>query len=193
MTRVFMAWIFLSLALAACGSGNTLSSESRVPSPSSAQQLSMSHLSSLPGYSRFERSGLELNLVSKKTDELGMTHLRYQQQYQNLPLQYAELMMHVKQGAVYRVDGQLAELDLSSTTPDIDAEQAVIVATAFKQLSRPYTYETRLLITATNRIYNRLAWEVTIRKGLMRHIFLVDAKSGMVIKEIPGINTFKQN
>jgi Zn-dependent metalloprotease len=149
----------------------------------------MNHLGSLPEYSRFKQSGLELRLTSSKTDELGMTHLRYQQIYQKLILQHAELITHVKQGKVYRVDGQLAELDISSTIPEVGAERAIEVAAAFKGLNQPFTSDMRLLIVALNQIYDRLAWEVTIKKGLYRYIFLVDANSGSVLKEIGGIHT----
>jgi Zn-dependent metalloprotease len=190
MTRVLTIWLLLLLA--ACGSGKNLANGESDSDRSSVLQLSsFNHLISLPGYSRFEQSGLELKLISTKTDNLGMSHMRYQQLYRDLPLQYAELITHMKNGEVYRVDGQFAEHNISSTTPEISVEQAVAAATTFKRLNQPYTSDTHLLIAAMDETYDHLAWEVTIRKGLMRYIVLVDANTGLVLKEIAGIHYTK--
>jgi Zn-dependent metalloprotease len=190
--RIFAVWILLLLI--ACGSDRSVTAgDAGLDSLTLSQQLSLDYLQSLPEYSRFKQSGLNLKLISSKTDNLGMTHLRYQQQFQELMLQHAELITHEKNGVIYRVDGQLAKINVPSTTPKIPPEQAISTAAEYKKLSQPMTAVTRLLIVATDNIYDRLAWKVIIKKGLTRSIILVDAESGSILKEIAGMHTSQLN
>lgn len=189
MTRLFFIW-FLTSVSAACGSGSMQQANHSDPIVSlSMEQRALKHLKTLPGYLRFKQSGLSLRVVSDETDSLGMTHLRFHQYFQDVPLQYGELIAHIKEGRVYRIDGELAELGLVSANPSINAEQAIHAAVQYKQLSPPFKKHAQLQVIALKQVYDQLAWEVTINKGLQRYILLIDANSGSVIKEIPGIHT----
>jgi Zn-dependent metalloprotease len=188
MERLFVVGFLIFIS--ACGSSQTeLMNDFGTIVNVSMEDRARQHLEKLPEYPRFEQSGLSLRLQSNKTDELGMTHLRFQQQFQNIPLKYAEVIVHLKQQEVYRVDGSLAEVVLDSAKPAVSASKAVESAAQFKQIRHPYEEDAQLKIVALRRTYDRLAWEVTIHKGLQRYIFWVDANTAAVIKEISGIQT----
>ncbi len=164
-------------------------SDKEIKIDDSLHGISLDYLQALPDYSQFKHSNLELKLKSNKQDQLGMTHLRYQQLFKSVPLLDAEIITHIKNNAVYRVDGQLAKLSLSSATPSIKAEQAVALAVQTKKLNSAYSSTEELVIIASKDTYDRLAWLVTIKKALQRYIFLVDANTATIIREIPGVYT----
>lgn len=156
-------------------------------SPPSTQSISQEYLHSLPDYSRFNQSGLQLKLISEQQDQYGMSHLRYQQLYRDIPLLGAELITHIRDNSVYRVDGHLAQLGSASTNPSLNAAQAAAIATQYKKINANYSTQQQLVISATKQQYDRLAWLITIKSGLQRYIILVDALSGSIIDDIPGM------
>lgn len=71
----------------------------------------------------------EMKIVSEENDETGMTHYRFQQLFQNIPVEHAEFMVHAKQDLALTANGELA-LNFSppTTTPTISEQQALQVA-----------------------------------------------------------------
>jgi bacillolysin len=188
MTRMLAT--FIVFLLAACVSGNPESKDNRLSSsPKSMQQISLDYLNTLPEYTQFKQSALQLKLKSSKQDQLGMTHLRYQQEFQSVPLLDAEIITHIKNNKVYRMDGHLAKLNLTSVQPSITKKQAVVLALQAKNLTSSYKVTESLVIVSTTNPYDRLAWLVTLKNALQRYIFLIDANTGSIIREIPGIYT----
>jgi bacillolysin len=188
MTRMLISSILFMLA--ACGTGNSLTgADSDLKSPKTVQQISLDYLHALPEYAQIKQSSPELKLVSIKKDQYGMTHLRYQQEFNSVPLLDAEIIIHIRDQSVYRMDGQLAKLALTSVQPSIDAKRAAAIAVKAKNLSSPYTSSESLVIAPTTKTYDRLAWLVTVNKALKRYIFLIDANTATIIREIPGIYT----
>lgn len=188
MTRMLTSSIIFLLV--ACGSASTLTDDNNIhQTPASVEQISDIYLHNLAEYKNFQQAGLNLKLLSTKQDELGMTHLRYQQQFQSVPLLDAEIITHIRDQAVYRLDGTFAAFKPISAKPVIDAERAVAISLQTKKLLQPYSSQSSLVIVANGGTYDQLAWLVTINKGLQRYIFLVDALSAKIIREIPGIQT----
>jgi Zn-dependent metalloprotease len=188
MTR--MLAVSIIVLLAACSVSQPMTADDSKASPSiSLQQISLDYLYGLPEYAAFNQSRLELKLSSSTQDHLGMTHQRYQQLFQSVPLLDAEIITHIKDRKVYRVDGKLAQLKLKSVKPTISAEQAVAVVARAKKLTLPYHSSKSLVITADGNWYDRLAWMVTVKKGVQRYIFLIDARNATIIREIPGIQS----
>lgn len=58
----------------------------------------------------------ELRLVSQETDELGMTHYRYQQYFAAVPVDMAEYLFHVQNGKVLVMNGEVAGVPESTPT-----------------------------------------------------------------------------
>ncbi|MEK7263744.1 MAG: M4 family metallopeptidase [Bacteroidota bacterium] len=70
----------------------------------------------------------EMVLYRSTPDELGYTHLRFQQYCKGVIVEYQEFILHVKNGYVERANGSIAEnLDLN-TIPSITTEEAINIA-----------------------------------------------------------------
>jgi Zn-dependent metalloprotease len=188
MTRMLSTSILFMLA--ACTAGNSVTSDdSDVKSLATVQQISLDYLHALPEYEQFKQSSLELKLISSQQDQYGMTHLRYRQEFKSVPLLDAEIITHIRDQSVYRLDGQLASVGLTSARPSIDVEQAVALAIKSKNIRPPFTTRESLVVASTTNPYDRLAWLITLNKALKRYIFLIDANTATIIREIPGIDT----
>ena len=185
--RTVLIFLMVIGLLGGCASGSVSDSRSVISEQTSAQNISLDFLHALPGFVDFQKSGLTLELISSNTDQLGMTHLRYAQSFNGVPLLDAQIITHVKDAQVYRMDGALARLKLSSAVPDITGDQALDAALAYRKSVPDPRNEQHLVIIGTGNRYSRLAWLVTIRKGLERFIVLVDAHTGSVIRELPGM------
>ncbi len=188
MTRMLSSSILFMLV--ACTAGNPVTSDdSDIKSPATVQQISLDYLHALPEYAQFKQSSLELKLISSQQDPYGMTHLRYRQEFKSVPLLDAEIITHIRDQSIYRMDGQLATLDLTSVQPSIGAEQAVALVVKSKNLRPPFSTRESLVVASTTKSYDRLAWLIILNKALKRYIFLIDAHTATIIREIPGIYT----
>ena len=62
-------------------------------------------------------NGLTLQLLKTETDQLGITHYRFKQSYNNIPLEWTHYYIHVKKGLVTSANGNIySNLNLSSNT-----------------------------------------------------------------------------
>lgn len=57
-----------------------------------------------------------LQLLSSETDRLGFTHFRYQQTINNIPVKLSMFIVHVKNGFIVSMNGELLNPNLNSTT-----------------------------------------------------------------------------
>ncbi len=80
------------------------------------------------------RSALGLGLLDElvnyrtQTDELGMTHYRYQQYHQGVKVEGGELLMHERNGRIQTLNGKLVRGLAMEVQPQINADQAVQLA-----------------------------------------------------------------
>jgi Zn-dependent metalloprotease len=136
----------------------------------------------------------ELNLLFEKTDNLGRTHLRFQQLYKNLTVWGCQTIVHFdKDEAIYLVGGQtiatpnlntvptiteseaaesaLAEVGNRVDTPDLEAKSELVVY--------PFENETKLV---------RLVTVTSPTNGSIRWLVFVDAQTGDVIDQFNDIH-----
>ena len=82
----------------------------------------------------------QMRLEKTNTDALGFTHYHYQFHYQQLPVEGAEFIVHAKNGIAIKANGHLPPHLNLSTTPAIEANQALQLALAHMG-ARVYMWE----------------------------------------------------
>ena len=136
----------------------------------------------------------ELSLIKDVTDDIGMTHLRFQQNYLNLPVWGCQTIVHFREdGAIYLIGGQTIPTPNIETDPGIDessARQGAI--SSFKDTELPGQIETSSeLLIYPNDGFPRLAWLITITSpinGSVRWQVFVDAQTGAILHKYNDIH-----
>jgi bacillolysin len=140
---------------------------------------------------RLEDPDAELVLVRRKRDELGHTHLRFEQQHRGLPVWPASLNVHLDAaGTANLIEGayvptpQVAELTpLISVADAIARARASVGAGMASETSQP-----ELMIYAPLDGMPRLAWKLELNLGLSHAwSFVVDAMNGAILHRADGI------
>ncbi len=196
MLKISLLGVLLTLALLACQPMTTeLSSDEQatpnadakstsipVPlnkfTPKAAAQTTINSDSSV-------NSGLRL--ISAKSDDLGFRHMKYQAVHQGVLVWGAETIIHInKQDKIYRVDGDIPEIDPAlNTTPKLNAESAATAALAVLDGDGWSSISTQLFVYATND-HASLAWQVECVNAAKRKFLLVDANTGRILKTVEG-------
>ncbi len=130
---------------------------------------------------------------SNVTDDLGFTHVRYDQYYKGLPVDAKMCFAHFKNGILRKVNGQIANFNLQDVTPTITEQKAFAIAKEYlvaEELIQQFPIE--LLLTkslAENRYHHAFKVRIDANKPSlqMKNVF-VDAKTGEVINVIDLIN-----
>ena len=150
-----------------------------------------------------------LQLIRSETDQLGMTHYRYQQTYKGTPVEFAVIIAHTRNDMVVSVNGEFPdELNVQpaglSDTQGLNYATNHIGATQYKwqmpeeeahlrwETNDPeatYTPHGQLVIVAKDADLEkgdfRMAWKFDIyaHQPLKRAIVYVDANTGEILFE----------
>jgi len=162
------------------------------------------------------RAADDLQLKSKNTDALGFVHYRYQQSYQNIPVEGTQYILHEKKGLVESANGHLIEninldiiptiskaaalqLALSSTMAKIYAWQDVQHEKTLQQIQQneQATFYPEGALVILNPSYTdnaencRLAYkfDVYALEPLFRKWIYIDAQTGEVLSSVNKIHT----
>lgn len=144
----------------------------------------------------------ELSLSRERSDELGMTHARFQQVAHGVPVLGAELMAHYdREGRLTSIDAQyvpgLADVDVN---PTIDAAAAltklkgdVLARATDIDESQLEAEDGKLVVYARGAADARLAFQYTVRAVAGAHpaiwVTTVDAKTGEVLNQYDNLQT----
>jgi bacillolysin len=134
----------------------------------------------------------ELALRSAATDGYGVTHLRYDQRYQGLPVFGRQLLLHIRDGEVLAANGRFASDIGVTTSPHVSTTGAEWVASGAIPVrgERRLVGDPELLIHVDGVDRARLAWKVSVASaepfGLWR--VFVDAVSGDVIRAYDDVH-----
>jgi bacillolysin len=83
----------------------------------------------------------ELRLVSQETDELGMTHYRYQQYFAGVPVDMSEFLFHVQNGKVLVMNGEVVGVpENTPTRPLIQTTKAFDLAVG-RMAAKKYSWQ----------------------------------------------------
>ncbi|UVJ41802.1 hypothetical protein NVV94_13865 [Pseudomonas sp. LS1212] len=158
--------------------------------------------------------GTKMRPVSEQTDELGMTHLRYQQYYRGIEVEGAQFLVHAKGTRALSANGELAlRFAPSVLQPSIDEARAWAIARdhlhadayydgerlveALKAEPSNHVPRGTLLFTPQGPELERvLAWrfDAYVEPVARSRRLYVDAGTGAIIKEAPLLpNCFTTN
>jgi len=154
----------------------------------SAQVAALSFLRDYSALFQIKEPVTELLLVKSRTDELGMTHLRFQQKYRDLPVWGCELIAHFsKDGAISSINGRYLPSFIISLIPSLTSEAAIDRAQAHLELvfgedpNVGHANSTSLVIFP-KRKNKHLAWLVSLPNRFSPNSkCIVDAITGDVL------------
>ena len=67
----------------------------------------------------------EFRLINETTDNLGISHRRYQQYYKGIMVENFEYLIHGKNGIIETINGDFQEVNISSVIPSITEQLAL--------------------------------------------------------------------
>lgn len=112
-------------------------------------------------------SGSKMALVSSETDEIGMSHYKYQQYYQGYPIQGAEVIVHTRDGQLESINGKWARnLSLAhSKSANVGASEATALQTAMRyaggdELFSPEMEEKGVQQKSASQAKGELVWQL---------------------------------
>ncbi|MEZ5047262.1 MAG: M4 family metallopeptidase [Chitinophagaceae bacterium] len=156
-------------------------------------QVLQQHLN-LPSNHQFQKK-------DENTDELGITHEKFQEYYMQLPVEFGQYKVHSKGGIISSINGEMYDVSNVNTTPSINASNALVLAkqkinasnylsgnTASDQAMGYYGAQAELVvfpkiqyISSSNRLAYRL--DIYATDPLYRADVYVDAHTGEVFFE----------
>jgi len=152
----------------------------------------------------------ELRLKSETTDELGITHKRFQQYYKGVIVENAQYLLHGKNGNIDYINGSFQVIDLQTIEPVFNEQQALRKALEYvgaekyqwedldrEKFIRQHMNDTNatyypkgeLVIAKDNIRRNnsfKLSWKFAIASLYPNNeqMILVDAMTGEIIQEL---------
>jgi bacillolysin len=162
------------------------------------QVMSLDFLAEVKGQLKIQDPAQELEMTEMTTDELGMTHIRIQQKYNNIEVYGSEIMLHSKGEQIDLLNGRsYPSPQLKSLNPSISEDNAINLALkdvaqhAIVQKSgitgkllQRQADKAQLIIyhLKENADNERLSYHVTIKPNLLeRWEYFVDADSGEIL------------
>ena len=129
--------------------------------------------------------------MNQKTDNLGFTHVSYQQYYDGIPLDGFIVLSHFKDGKAMSINGQVAELSEIQTASNIPQEKALSLAKESLQIKGELLnqYPIELVITRLqneNGFNYKLTYKVrldALNPLTMCYVY-VDAINGEILNKV---------
>ena len=132
--------------------------------------------------------GQELSVKSAFTDDLSMTHVKYDQIINGIKIFPSQLIVHFNSdGSIESVNGNYIPTPVINTTPKLSGSSAVSIA---KNLLGGYTpaNESSELIIYRNNLSLRLAYEVKLPSYAYPDMkLIIDANIGVLLEKDDGV------
>jgi hypothetical protein len=134
----------------------------------------------------------ELSIKSLKTDELGFTHIKFQQSYKGIPVWASEINLHLnQQNQVYLIQGRYIPTPINvNTQPALTEDQAISIVAEKLGRTGPECprCQCEIIIYADNNIVPCLSYRIEANPSLTEGWeFFIDATSGDVLKKLPTV------
>lgn len=134
----------------------------------------------------------ELKTESVTTDDLGYTHVKFQQMVDAIPILNAEIIVHLNRWhQVNTVNGSYIPTPSGlDTTPALSREAVEdrVAATVADKTSPAYNYTSELTIYAAPEQAPRLAYRVAVHSSVVKGgVYIVDARTGDILTKFPTI------
>lgn len=144
----------------------------------------------------------ELKFTEKRRDSLGMSHIRYSQNYQNIPIFGAQIIVHLaKDFSVSSANGKTISVVSLNTKPDIPEDEAATIAK--EEYKKKYGDDPVGIKSVDLYVLNKelidenekggesyLTWQVELHGAKLKNskvFFFLDAHSGKLIYQLQGI------
>ena len=150
-------------------------------------RAALDFIASRPDLFRLREPSVELQATTEESDELGYTHVRFDQVYQGLPVWGCRTVAHFREAhTLYLLAGQTVPTPKVSTNPTVSVVQAE--ATALASLTGPINRD-QIEVSSELVVYpsdetSHLAWMILIngvRTQPLRWRVFVDAHSGEIL------------
>lgn len=141
---------------------------------------------------KLDKPGEELILLQQQGDDLGMSHLKFNQAYKGIPVWASQLIVHFdKDGEIKCINGRYHPSFEISTIPSISKEKAISLAQARAKYESGQA-QVELYVYPKDGIF-RLAWRVKLPSIAFPNMdILVDATDGRILREDNGIRYQQQ-
>jgi bacillolysin len=166
----------------------------------STQMMAADFLVEVKKALKIENTDQELEMIDMQTDEVGMTHIKLQQKYKNLPVYGGEVWLHTKGEKIDVLNGRnFPTPKISSITPSISEEKAIELAltdvsqkTIVQRAGITGMLLGKMQNTSELIVYHkdgnfedeRLTYNLSIRPNMLeRWTYFIDANSGEVLKK----------
>lgn len=164
----------------------------------SAQVLANNFLGEVKATLKIQDPNEELQISKTESDNLGITHMKLQQKYKNVPIFGGELWLHARDNKIETLNGRnFPTPKLASVKPQLTATQAIELAMAdVSKKSIVQKASSNTLIKQENTselfIYHigeksddvRLTYYLHIRPNILeRWVYFVDANSGEILNK----------
>ena len=154
-------------------------------------------------YFGVENSDRDLELLKETKDNLEISHLRYSQKSNGVPVFGGQLIVHLKNNQnITVVNGKINSLEQPDTTPEIGQKEATDSAKKFWQETqkgepqsigeaRLYIYNKKFLSSQQEDDQNYLVWEVNLFSldPYQHKIFYINAEDGSLVDRREAIKT----
>jgi Zn-dependent metalloprotease len=159
-------------------------------------QIAMAFLSAHHGLFKLDNPFQELKEESITTDDLGYTHVKFQQIFDAIPILNSEINVHLNRlNQVNSINGRYIPTPSGlNTKPEISQEQAVgrVAENFFDNASTPLEYAPELIIYAAPEYEPRLAYRVAVHSSIITgSVYIVDAWTGGVLTKFSTIYDVK--
>ena len=178
---------------------NQLGSRAAISTPQAALIAATTQLQAVKSLIKLENPSDELTVKSFHTDDLGITHIKMAQHWQQIPVYGAEIFVHIKPGDEVIINGRFKPSPvLKNIHPTLSKEAATALALTDvadhspvvelsqgeKDILRYNGPETELVIYTTPGYIRRqrLAWHITLRPNFIkRWEYFIDAENGEIL------------
>jgi Zn-dependent metalloprotease len=90
------------------------------------------------------KNGETFVLISSKTDDLGITHNKYQQVFEGIPLEGVQYLVHGRGDDIETINGQFVSVSLASVTPQLNSKKALEKALSYVN-AKKYAWEDQVM------------------------------------------------
>lgn len=158
-----------------------------------ADVIALAYLQAYSTFFKLTDPARELVVKQIQRDNLGYQHVRFRQQYQSIPVQDAELVVHLDpSNHIYLVNGDYQPTPLNvNIAPKISVQQAIKQATeTFKPVPDCRKFRADLVIFVVDKQTPRLAYQVHIVINLANAWqLIIDAETGQVLAKVSNVQT----
>jgi Zn-dependent metalloprotease len=134
----------------------------------------------------------ELSVKSLKTDELGFTHIKFQQSYKSIPVWASEIALHLnQQNQVYLIQGRYIPTPVNVNPQPVLSEKEAMKIVAekvgFTESEFPKC-RSEIIIFADTNTAPCLAYHIQASLKMTEGWeFIIDATSGVVLKKLSTV------